>query len=203
MTKLYYSPGACSLSPHIALREAGLPFDLVMASTKTKKLADGTDFNTINPKGYVPLLELDDGQRLSEGPAIVQYIADQVPASKLAPAAGTMERYRLMEWLNFITSELHKGFSPLFNPAAPDETKTQARTKLGERLAWVDTQLEGKTYLMGDTFTVADGYLFTVAGWGKYVGVDIAPLKNLSAYVARVAARPAVQAALKAEGLLK
>jgi glutathione S-transferase len=123
MTKLYYSPGACSLSPHIALREAGLPFDLVLASTKTKKLADGTDFNTINSKGYVPLLELDDGQRLSEGPVIVQYIADQAPASQLAPAAGTMARYRLMEWLNFITSELHKGFSPLFNPAMPEKPR--------------------------------------------------------------------------------
>jgi glutathione S-transferase len=203
MTKLYYSPGACSLSPHIVLREAGLPFSLVMASTKTKKLADGTDYNAINSKGYVPLLELDDGQRLSEGPAIVQYIADQVPASGLAPAAGTMARYRLMEWLNFITSELHKGFSPLFTPGMPDEAKAMARTKLGERLAWVDGQLAGKTYLMGDTFTVADAYLFTVAGWGKYVGVDISGLQNLGAYMGRVAARPAVQEALKAEGLLK
>ncbi len=203
MTKLYYSPGACSLSPHIALREAGLPFELVMASTKTKKLADGTDFNQINAKGYVPLLELDDGQRLSEGPVIVQYIADQVPASQLAPAAGTMERYRLMEWLNFITSELHKGFSPLFNPAMPEEAKALARAKLVERLTWVDGQLAGKTFLMGDTFTVADAYLFTVAGWGAYVGVDIKPLANLSAYVARIAARPAVQEALKAEGLLR
>ena len=141
MTKLYYSPGACSLSPHIVLREAGLPFDLVLASTKTHKLADGTDYYTINPKGYVPLLELNDGQRLSEGPVIVQYIADQAPASKLAPAAGTMERYRLMEWLNFITSELHKGFSPLFNPAMPEEAKVLARAKLSDRLGWVDTQL--------------------------------------------------------------
>ena len=203
MTKLYYSPGACSLSPHIVLREAGLPFDLVLASTKTHKLADGTDYYTINPKGYVPLLELNDGQRLSEGPVIVQYIADQAPASKLAPAAGTMERYRLMEWLNFITSELHKGFSPLFNPAMPEEAKVLARAKLSERLGWVDTQLEGKDYLMGETFTVADAYLFTVAGWGKHVGVDIAALKTLSAYMGRVAARPAVQAALKAEGLTK
>ena len=203
MTKLYYSPGACSLSPHIVLREAGLPFDLVLASTKTHKLADGTDYYTINPKGYVPLLELNDGQRLSEGPVIVQYIADQAPTSKLAPAAGTMERYRLMEWLNFITSELHKGFSPLFNPAMPEEAKVLARAKLIERLGWVDTQLEGKDYLMGDTFTVADAYLFTVAGWGVHVGVDIAPMKNLSAYMGRLAARPAVQAALKAEGLLK
>jgi glutathione S-transferase len=203
MTKLYYSPGACSLSPHIALREAGLPFDLVLASTKTKKLADGTDFNTVNSKGYVPLLELDDGQRLSEGPVIVQYIADQAPASQLAPAAGTMARYRLMEWLNFITSELHKGFSPLFNPAMPEEAKALARAKLVERLTWVDGQLAGKNYLMGDTFTVADGYLFTVAGWAKYVGVDISGLANLGAYLGRVAARPAVQAAMKAEGLIQ
>ena len=203
MTKLYYSPGACSLSPHIALREAGLPFDLVLASTKTHQLADGTDFYTINPKGSVPVLELADGQRLTEGPAIVQYIADQAPASQLAPAAGTMARYRLMEWLNFITSELHKGFSPLFNPAMPEEAKVLARAKLTERLTWVDTQLEGKSFLLGDTFTVADGYLFTVANWGKYVGVDIAPMKTLSAFMGRVTARPAVQAALKAEGLLK
>ena len=203
MTKLYYSPGACSLSPHIVLREAGLPFSLVLASTKTKKLADGSDYLAINSKGYVPLLELDDGQRLSEGPAIVQYIADQAPATGLAPAAGTMARYRLMEWLNFITSELHKGFSPLFTPGMPDEAKAMAQKKLGERLAWVDGQLAGKDYLMGDTFTVADAYLFTVAGWGKYVGVDIGGLQNLAAYMGRVAARPAVHDALKAEGLLK
>jgi glutathione S-transferase len=203
MTKLYYSPGACSLSPHIALREAGLPFDLALASTKTKKLADGTDFNTINPKGYVPVLELNDGQRLTEGPAIVQYIADQAPASKLAPAAGTMERYRLMEWLNFITSELHKGFSPLFNPAMPEEAKALARAKLTDRMKWVDTQLEGKSYLMGDTFTVADGYLFTAINWCQFVGLDPSPFKNLTAFMARVGARPAVQAALKAEGLMK
>ncbi len=201
--KLYYSPGACSLSPHIVLRESGLPFTPMLASTKTHQLADGTDYYTINPKGYVPLLELDNGERLSEGPAIVQYIADQVPDKKLAPPAGTMARYRLMEWLNFTTSELHKGFSPLFNPAMPDAAKELARKKVGERLAWVDGQLAGKQYLMGDTFTVADAYLFTVAGWGQYVGVDIKPLANLSAYVARVAARPAVQDAMKAEGLLK
>jgi glutathione S-transferase len=201
--KLYYSPGACSLSPHIVLRESGLAFEPVLASTKTHKLADGTDYYGINPKGYVPLLELDNGERLSEGPVIVQYIADQVPAKKLAPANGTMARYRLQEWLNFITSELHKGFSPLFNPAMPEEAKALSRTRLTDRLSWVDTQLEGRDYLMGAKFSVADAYLFTVAGWGKYVGVDIAPMKNLSAYMARVAARPAVQAALKAEGLLK
>ncbi|CAD5373400.1 Glutathione S-transferase GstA [Rubrivivax sp. A210] len=199
--KLYYSPGACSLSPHIVLRESGLPFTLEMASTKTHKLADGTDYHTINAKGYVPLLELDDGQRLSEGPAIVQYIADQVPAKALAPAAGTMARYRLVEWLNFITTELHKGFSPLFNPAMPEEAKALFRARLGERFAWVDSQLEGRQHLMGDGFTVADAYLFTVSGWGKYVGVDISGFKNLGAYLGRVAARPAVQEALKAEGL--
>ena len=201
--KLYYSPGACSLSPHIVLRESGLAFEPVLASTKTHKLQDGTDYYTLNPKGYVPLLELDNGERLSEGPAIVQYIADQVPAKNLAPANGTMARYRLQEWLNFITAELHKGFSPLFNPATPADFKPVAAAKLVERLTWVDSQLAGKQFLMGDTFTVADAYLFTVAGWGQYVGVDIKPMANLSAYMGRVAARPAVQAAMKAEGLLK
>ena len=201
--KLYYSPGACSLSPHIVLRESGLPFQPVLASTKTHKLADGTDYYTINPKGYVPLLELDDGQRLSEGPAIVQYIADQVPERKLAPANGTMARYRTQEWLNFITSELHKSFSPLFNPAMPEEGKALYRTRLGDRFKWVDGQLAGKNYLMGEDFSVADAYLFVVAGWGKHVGVDISSLANLGAFMARVAARPAVQEALKAEGLLK
>jgi glutathione S-transferase len=203
MTKLYYSPGACSLSPHIVLREAGLPFQLVMASPKTKKLADGSDFLAINPKGQVPVLELDSGERLTEGPVIVQYIADQAPASGLVPATGTMARYRTLEWLNYITSELHKGFSPLFAPDTHEDTKKASRNKLLEKLGWVDTQLAGKTWLMGDTFTAADAYLFTVAGWGKYVGVDIAPLATLSAYMGRVAARPAVQEALKAEGLLK
>jgi len=201
--KLYYSPGACSLSPHIVLREAGLAFEPVLASTKTHKLQDGTDYYGINPKGYVPLLELDNGERLTEGPVIVQYIADQAPAKKLAPAAGTMARYRLQEWLNFITSELHKSFSPLFNPAMPEEGKALYRTRLGERFKWVDGQLAGKNYLMGEDFSVADAYLFVVAGWGKHVGVDISSLANLGAFMARVAARPAVQEALKAEGLLK
>jgi len=203
MTKLYYSPGACSLSPHIVLRESGLPFDLALASTKTHKLADGTDYYTINPKGYVPLLELNDGQRLSEGPVIVQYIADQAPAAKLAPPAGTMERYRLMEWLNFITSELHKSFSPLFTPNMPAEAQAIYRTRLQDRFKWVDSQLEGKQYLLGDGFSVADAYLFTVTNWCKHVGVDISALKNLGAFQGRVAARPAVQAALKAEGLIQ
>ena len=201
--KLYYSPGACSLSPHIVLREAGLAFEPVLASTKTHKLQDGTDYYGINPKGYVPLLELDNGERLTEGPAIVQYIADQAPAKKLAPAAGTMARYRLQEWLNFITSELHKSFSPLFNPAMPEEAKALYRTRLGDRFKWVDGQLAGKNYLMGEDFSVADAYLFVVAGWSKHVGVDVSGLANLGAFMARVAARPAVQEALKAEGLLK
>ena len=201
--KLYYSPGACSLSPHIALHEAGLKFEAVLASTKTHKLADGTDFYTINPKGYVPLLELDDGQRLSEGPAIVQYIADQAPASGLAPAAGTMARYRLIEWLNFISTELHKGFSPLFNPAMVEDAKPIFRARLVDRFKYVNERLEGKAYLSGDTFTVADGYLFTVTNWCQYGGVDISGFAHLGAFMARVAARPAVQAAMKAEGLLK
>ncbi len=201
--KLYYSPGACSLSPHIVLHEAGLTFQPVLANLKTHQLGDGSDFYAVNQKGYVPVLELDDGQRLSEGPAIVQYIADRAPEKKLAPAAGTMERYRLMEWLNFISTEMHKGFSPLFNPAMPEEGKVLSRTRLGERFKWLDSQLAGKAYLMGEQFTVADAYLFTVSSWAKHVGVDLSALGNLGAYMARVAARPGVQAALKAEGLAK
>ena len=201
--KLYYSPGACSLSPHIVLLEAGLAFEPVLASTKTHKLQDGTDYYTINPLGYVPLLELDNGQRLREGPAIVQYIADLVPDKHLAPANGTFERYKLQEWLTFIGTEVHKAFTPLFVPSTPDEVKKTTKDRLLSRLQWVDGELKGKTYLMGDQFTVADGYLFTVAGWGKHVGLDISALTNLGAFMARVAARPAVQAALKAEGLLK
>jgi glutathione S-transferase len=201
--KLYYSPGACSLSPHIVLHEAGVPFQAVIASTKTKKLADGSDYYAINPLGYVPLLELDDGQRIHEGPAIVQYIADQVPEKKLIPAWGTMERYRAIEWLNFISTELHKSFSPLFNPAMPEEGKAIYRARLADRFKWVDAQLEGRDYLMGSAFTVPDAYLFVVAGWGKHVGVDLSAFKHLGAFMARMAARPAVQAALKAEGLLK
>ena len=201
--KLFYSPGACSLSPHIVLREAGLPFEPVLASTKTHKLQDGTDYYTINPKGYVPLLELDDGQRLTEGPAIVQYLADRVAEKKLAPANGTMARYRLQEWLNFITSELHKGIGGMFNPAMPEEAKALMRARATDRLKWVDNQLAGKPYLMGDDFSVADAYLFTVARWSKLVGIDISGMTELTAYLERVAARPAVQAAMKAEGLLK
>lgn len=199
--KLYYSPGVCSLASHIALQESGLAFEAIAAPTKTHQLADGTDYYTINPLGYVPLLVLDDGRPLREGQVILQYVADQVPAKALAPANGTFERYKLQEWLGFISTELHKGFSPLFNAAMPDEAKTLAKTRLDSRLQWVDGELAGKSYLMGDTFTVADAYLFTVASWGQHVGVDISTLANLGAFMARVAARPAVQAALRAEGL--
>jgi len=200
--KLYYSPGACSLSPHIVLREAGLDFQAVKADLKAHKLEDGSDYYGVSPKGYVPLLELDNGERLTEGPAIVQYIADQVPAKKLAPANGTMARYRMQEWLNFITSELHKGIGFMFGPAVED-AKVMMRAKALDRLKWVDSQLEGKSYLMGDEFSVPDAYLFTVANWTKHAGIDISDLKNLGAFMARMAARPAVQAAMKAEGLIK
>ncbi len=201
--KLYYSTGACSLSPHIALREAGLPFELVLASTKTHKLADGTDFYTINPKGYVPLLELDNGERLTEGPAIVQYIADQVPAKNLAPANGTMARYRLQEWLTFIGTEIHKSFSPLFVPSTTEEARAAAKTRVLGRLGYVNEQLAGKQFLLGDQFSVADGYLFTVTTWARPTGLDISALTHLTNFMARVAARPAVHEAMKAEGLLK
>ncbi|MDQ0588487.1 glutathione transferase GstA [Variovorax paradoxus] len=201
--KLYYSPGACSLSPHIALREAGIAFEPVLASTKTHKLQDGTDYYGINPLGYVPMLELDDGTRLREGPAIVQYIADMAPTKNLAPAAGTLQRYRLQEWLTFIGTEMHKGYSPLFNPNMPEEAKTIFKSKLKSRYEWLDGQLADKPYLMGDQFSVADGYLFTVTNWAKSTGVDISDFSNLQAWHARVAARPAVQDAMKAEGLLK
>jgi glutathione S-transferase len=201
--KLYYSTGACSRSPHIVLRESGLPFEAVLASTKTHKLPDGTDYYTINPKGYVPLLELDNGERLAEGPAIVQYIADQVPAKNLAPPNGTMARSRVQEWLTFIGTELHKTFSPLFNPAMPEEAKAIFRTKLLDRLRWVDTQLEGREYLTGAEFCVADAYLYTVTRWTKPLNIDISALRHLAEFMKRMEARPAVQAALKAEGLIQ
>jgi glutathione S-transferase len=199
--KLYFSPGACSLSPHIALYEAGLPFEARMASTKTHKLADGTDFYGINPKGYVPTLEFDNGDRLTEGPAIVQWIADQVPDKRLAPAAGTMERYRLQEWLNYITAELHKGFGTLFNPAMPEEAKAFARTKLVERFKLADQRLADRPFLLGNDFTVADAYLYVVSRWAAPMKVDLSPFTNLAAFMERVASRPAVQKALEAEGL--
>jgi glutathione S-transferase len=201
--KLYYAPNACSLSPHIALCEAGLPFTAIKVNGKTKQVEGGGDFLAVNPKGYVPALGLDDGSVLTEGPAIVQYIADQAPASKLAPANGTMERYRLQEWLNFISSELHKQFSPMFDATYPEEQKTKQREKIRGRLEWVARQLGNKPYLMGETFTVADAYLFTVINWGQWVGIDLATWPALKAYQERVAARPKVKEAMKAEGLLK
>ena len=201
--KLYYSPGACSLSPHIALRATGLPFDLVKVDFATRKTADGGDYLAINPKGYVPALQLDDGSVLTEGPAIVQYIADRAPAAKLAPAAGTMERYRLMEWLNFLTSEIHKGFSPLFNSKLSVETKGMAREALARRFDYLGAQLRDQPYLMGDDFTVADGYLFTLLGWCRMTQVDLSKWPTLTAYVERIAGLPAVHAAMKDEGLIK
>ncbi|MEY4758256.1 MAG: glutathione transferase GstA [Pseudomonadota bacterium] len=201
--KLYYSPGACSLSAHITLHESGLAFTAIPAPTKTHTLPDGTDYYTINPLGYVPLLELDDGTKITEGPVIVQYVADRVPDKQLAPSNGTLARYRLQSWLNFIGTELHKGFSPLFAPGMPDAAKDMARDRLAGRLKWVESELAGRSYLMGDTFTVADGYLFTVTGWAPRVGVDLSALPNLLAYRERVAARPGVVAAMKAEGLIK
>ncbi|WP_028604124.1 glutathione transferase GstA [Ottowia thiooxydans] len=200
--KLYYSSGACSLSPHIALEEAGLKYEAISAPTKTKVLPDGSDYRKVNPLGYVPYLVLDDGTGFSEGPAIVQYIADQAPAKKLAPPNGTVARYQLQSLLNFIGTEVHKNFGPLFNPGMPDEAKQSFKAKLLDRLQHLDTLLAGKQYLMGDDFTVADGYLFTVTNWAKPMGIDLSALTNLVALRERVAARPAVQAAMKAEGLI-
>ena len=200
--KLYYSRGASSLSPHIVLREAGLVFDLVRTSTRTHQMEDGTDFHTVNPKGSVPVLEIANGERLTEGPAIVQYIADQVPQKQLAPPAGTMARYRLQEWLSYIATELHKSFGPLFVAAMPPEAKELFKGWLRERLAWVDSQLAGKEFLLGDTFTVADAYLYTVVNWTPHVAIPTDELPHLLAFIARVGARPAVGEALKAEGLI-
>src|ERR1700681_767212 len=199
--KLYFSPGACSLSPHIVLRETGAKFELEQVDNKEKKTKSGQDYWAINPKGQVPVLALDSGEQLTEGPVIVQYIADLKPASGLAPAAGTMERYRVQEWLNFITSELHKSFGPIFRPTTPDAYKTISKENLGKRFDWLDKQLSGKQYLMGNQFSVADAYLYTVLRWTSRIGIDLAKWPNLKAYVDRVGARPKVQEALKAEGL--
>jgi glutathione S-transferase len=201
--KLYYSPGACSLSPHIVLREAGIPFTLEKTDLATKKTAAGTDYLTINSKGAVPALQLDDGRVLTEGPAITQYIADQKPESGLAPRAGTFERYQLMEILNYITSEVHKGFSPLFNPKISADWKATALANLSKKFDWLTTFLKDKDYLMGKTFTVADAYLFATLNWTGKLGIELAKWPVLTAYHARVAQRPKVQEAMKAEGLLK
>ncbi|MFT3929161.1 MAG: glutathione transferase GstA [Spongiibacteraceae bacterium] len=201
--KLYFAPGACSLSPHIVLREAGVPVELKKVDLGSKAIEGGGNFTAINAKGYVPVLELPNGDVLTEGPAIVQYIADQNPDSNLAPKNGTIERYRLQEWLNFITSELHKNFGALFNKNISDDWKSAVLANISKRLNFVVDKLKGKQYLLGDQFSVADAYLFTVLGWGKHVGVDIGNWPALTEYVGRVSARPKVQEALRAEGLLK
>jgi len=201
--KLYYAPGACSLSPHIVMREAGIPVQLVKVDLSAKKTEDGGEFKTINSKGYVPTLELPDGQRLTEGPAIVQYLADQAPTRGLAPANGTIERSRLQEWLNFISTELHKQFSPLFDPASEEGLKSRLTQKIGGRFDWVVKQLGNRDYLMGSAFTAADAYFYTMLTWCRHVGIDLSKWPALSAYKERVEQRPQVREALKAEGLLK
>jgi glutathione S-transferase len=201
--KLYYSPGACSLAPHIVLREALLPFSLGKVDTKTHKTEHGIDYYTINPKGYVPLLELDSGERLSEGPIIAQYICDEAGRQDLMPAAGSIARYRVMEWQNYTTSELHKSFSPLFNAAFDDSAKAIFKAGLRKKYDWVSRQLHGKQYLTGDNFTAADAYLFTVTNWAKAVGVDLSDYTDLQSFLKRVAERPAVREAMKVEGLIK
>jgi len=200
--KLYYWPGACSLSPHIVAREAGVALDLAQLDRGERKTADGVVLSSINGKNQVPVLELDDGQVLTEGPVITQYLADRKPGSDLLPAAGTMERYRVQEWLNYVTSEIHKTFAPLFRPNTPDEFKSISRDFLGQRYDWINGQLAGKKYLTGDKFTVADAYLFVVLRWSPRVGIDLSKWPNIIAYMDRVAARPKVQEALKAEGLV-
>jgi glutathione S-transferase len=198
--KLYFSPGACSLATHIALFEAGLPFSTERVDLKTKVTASGADFRALNPKGYVPALELDGGVVLTEGPALLQYVADQAQPGLLAPAAGSLQRYQLIGWLNYIGTELHKNFSPLFNPAASEEARAGARAALAQRFGFLERSLEGRDFLM-DQYTVADGYLFTVLGWCGHVKLSLADWPVLQAYLARAAARPAVQQALRAEGL--
>lgn len=201
--KLYYARGACSQATHIALYEAGLSFQAERVDTKTKAMESGGDFRTINPKGYVPALQLDSGELLTENVAVLQYVADQKPDSGLAPAYGTMARYRVVEWLGLISSELHKSYSPFFRPNTPEDYKAIVKEHLANRLAYVDGKLAGKQYLTGDQFTIADAYLFVVVSWSGKVGVDLAPYANLRQFLERVAKRPAVQSALKAEGLLQ
>jgi len=199
--KLYFSPGACSLSPHIVLREAGLDVTLEKVDLRSKKTASGADYLSINPKGYVPALDTGDGV-LTEGPAIVQFVADKAPGKALAPAAGTMARYRMIEWLNFISTEVHKNYSPLFNPASSDDAKNNARDNLAKRYAYIEGMLAGRDYLLGDQYSVADAYLFVVTNWARPVKLDLSAYPNLQAFHARVGARPAVQEALRAEGLI-
>lgn len=200
--KLYFSPAACSLSPHILLRECGLAFDLEKVDTVRHQTADGRDFYAINPKGQVPALELDDGEHLTEGPVIAQYIADLAQAPQLMPAAGTMARYRVMEWQNYVSTELHKSFTPLFHDDIDANAKGALAGLLRKKMEWLDAQLQHSNYLTGEHFTAADAYLFVVLGWAKFVKLDISDLAHLQAFQRRVAARPAVQAAMRAEGLL-
>ena len=202
--KLYYTPGACSLSPHIALLEAGLPYDLIKVDLRAKKLENGDDFLQVNPKGQVPALALDTGEMVTEGPIIIQMIADRATDKKLAPARDSNERYKLLEWLNYITTELHKNLGPMFSPVLADDAKAFFKDRAMGKFKYVESQLAGHDYLMGNQFTVADGYLFTMIMWAQdRLGFDLSGLPNLMAYKARVAARPKVQEALKKEGLLK
>jgi glutathione S-transferase len=200
---LYYFSGACSLSPHIVALEAGVPVTLVKINSKTKKTESGADYLAVNSKGAVPALQLDDGRVLTEGPAIVQYLADLKPESGLAPRAGSFERYQLMEILNYITSEVHKGFSPLFNPKISADWKASATANLEKKFDWLSGFLKDKNFLMGNTFTVADAYLFTVLNWTGHLKIDLSGWPVLTAYQARIAQRPKVQQAMKAEGLIK
>jgi glutathione S-transferase len=201
--KLYFAPGACSLAPHIVLRETGTQFSLERVDLGKHQLSSGADYYAINPKGGVPVLELDNGERLTEGAIIAQYVADRAGNTQLMPAAGTMQRYRVMEWQNFITSELHKAFSPLFGaPALDDAAKAAFAQSLQKKFGWVSDQLKGKQYLTGDAYTVADVYLFVVSGWAKHVKLDLSHATNLQPYLARIAERPAVKEAMRAEGLL-
>ena len=201
--KLYYSPGACSLSPHIALLEAGLPYDLVKVDLRAKKLENGDDFLKVNPKGQVPALVTDDGELITEGPVIVQRIADKAAAKNLAPARDSAERYKLLEWLTYINGELHKNIGPMFNPMLSDEAKGIFKDRAMGKFKYVDGQLAGRDYLMGKQFTVADGYLYVMLRWAEGMKFDLSGLTNLLAYKDRVAARPKVQEALVKEGLVK
>lgn len=201
--KLYYSPGACSLSPHIALCEAGLPYDLVKVDLKAKKLENGDDYLKVNPKGQVPALALDNGELVTEGPVIVQMIADKAAAKNLAPARDSAERYKLLEWLNFVGTELHKNFGPMFSPVLSDDAKAFFKDRVMGKFKYLDGMLAGRDYLMGQQFTVADGYLFTMLAWADRMKFDLSAMPNLLAYKARVAARPMVQQALTKEGLMK
>jgi glutathione S-transferase len=201
--KLYYSPGACSLSPHIALLEAGLPYDLIKVDLRAKKLDNGDDYLKINPKGQVPALALDNGELVTEGPVIVQMIADKASGKNLAPARDSAERYKLLEWLNFVGTEVHKNFGPLFSPVLSDDAKAFFKDRVMGKFKYLDGALAGRDYLMGKQFTVADGYLFTMLSWADRMKFDLSAMPNLQAYKARVAARPKVQEALTKEGLMK